>query len=146
MNSLEKFNGRIPAMTPESIKKVRDLEEIMLAMPQEDLKVSHFLHAGIYIRTVRIPSGSVITGALLKIPTILIVSGEVIVYVGDRTVTLTGYNVFPAEANRKQVFLTKSDTFLTAMFATNAKTVEEAEKESTYEFGMLTTNRDKRPS
>ena len=143
MNNLEKINGRIPAMRQEDIDRVRALEKETLALPQTPLEVSHFLHAGIYSRTVCIPAGSLITGALLKIPTVLVIAGEVTMFVGDRTVSLNGYNVFPAEANRKQVFLTNTETFLTAMFATSATTVDEAEKESTDEFSLLTTQRVK---
>ena len=132
----------IPAMTGPEIDKIRRLESAALQMPQVDITTSHFLHAGTYVRTVRIPAGVLITGALIKIPTTLIVSGDVVVYIGSQTLNLTGYNVIPAQGNRKQAFLARSETWLTMTFATDAATVAEAEQEFTDEFTMLITRRN----
>lgn len=132
----------IPAMTPEAIDKVRRLEECVLALPQVELETRHALHGGMYARTIRIPAGVIITGALIKVPTLLIVQGKASVYVGlDEPLHLDGYNVLPASAGRKQVFVAVTDTWLTAVFATKATTVDEAERAFTDEHERLATRR-----
>ncbi|MDP1465701.1 hypothetical protein, partial [Klebsiella pneumoniae] len=64
-------------------------------------------------------------------PTLLIVSGHVTVFIGGETLELKGYHIVPGQAGRKQVFVAHADTDLTMTFATQAKTVEDAESEFT---------------
>ncbi len=125
------------------MNKVRRLEEVVLGLPQTRIDTSQVLHAGMYARTVMIPAGVVLTGALIKIAPLLIVEGDVLVYVGGETIELNGYNVLAADANRKQAFVAKTDTYLTMVFPSSAHTTEEAEDEFTDEAHMLTT-RDSR--
>lgn len=129
----------LPAMTDEAIGKVREAESKLLAMPQVDIPTQHSFHAGMYARTVTIPAGVAITGALIKIPTLLIVNGRCEVFTGGEVVELSGYNVIQASANRKQVFLAHEDTTLTMLFPTTATTIEQAENEFTDEADMLQT-------
>lgn len=131
----------ISAMRPETIDKVRALETANAELPQVDIETVHTFHAGVYARTIRIPAGVLLTGALIKIPTLVIVSGNVIIYTDEGSKRLDGYNVFQAEAGRKQAFLAESDTFITMSFATSAETVEEAEEEFTDETDLLMTNK-----
>ena len=132
----------IPAMSDEAIAQVYRLEDQILACPQTLIVTDHVIHGGMYIRTVMIPAGNIITGALIKVPTMLIVHGEATVYIGDEPMELTGYNVVPAAAGRKQAFIAKTDTWLTMFFATNAKNVDEAERHFTDEFDRLMSNSD----
>ena len=127
----------IPAMSPHAIDNVRRLEEITLACPQVAIATGHILHAGMYARTITIPAGVVLTGALIKIATLLIVQGDAIVYVEGGPLALHGYNVLPADAGRKQAFVAQTDVSLTMIFPTQAKTVEEAENEFTDEADRL---------
>lgn len=139
---LAPFVPRIPAMTESAIGKVRDLEKLRLGMPQVAIRTDHVIHAGLYARTVFVPAGVMITGVLVKIDTVLIVEGDVSVYLGGAPLRLTGYNVLMAEANRKQAFVAISDVHLTMMFKTNAKTVTEAEREFTDEVDLLLSRRE----
>ena len=107
------------------------MESHLLGIEQVAIQTHHHFHAGLYSRTIRIPAGVMITGALIKIPTLLIVSGHVSVFIGGKSIELVGYHVVPGQAGRKQVFLAHADTDLTMTFATLAKTVEEAESEFT---------------
>lgn len=127
----------IPAMEKSDIDKVRQLEERVLRLPQVDIETQHVFHAGIYARTIMVPAGVVATGTLIKRSTTLIVCGNAIVFIGDKTLELNGYYVLPASANRKQAVFAKSDTYLTMMFATDATTVEDAEAEFTDEVEFL---------
>lgn len=137
MNNLVLAGKLIPSMPAAAINKVRQLEAAMLAQPQSIVETHHVLHAGQYSRTVMIPAGMVITGALIKVATTLIVAGDCTVFLGDETIRMTGYNVLAASAGRKQAFIAHADTYLTMTFATDAETIEEAENDFTDEADML---------
>jgi hypothetical protein len=127
----------IPAMADEAIARVRELEQWTRTLPQVAVETEHVLHAGMYARTIRIPAGVVLTGVLIRVPTMLVVSGHVTVFVGEGTVEIAGYHVIAASARRRQAFLAHKDTWLTMVFPTRAKTVEEAEEEFTEEVDLL---------
>lgn len=124
-------------MSQDSIDKVRVLESFSASLPQVAINTLHIIHAGMYARTILIPAGTLLTGVLVKRSTLLIVQGNVIVYIGERSIEVSGYHVLPASANRKQAFLAKTDTHLTMLFSTVAKTVAEAEEEFTDEVDSL---------
>lgn len=109
----------------------------MLECPQVAIQTTHHFHAGLYSRTIRIPAGVMITGALIKIPTLLIVSGHASVFIGGESRLLCGYHILPGQAGRKQVFIAHKDTDLTMVFASSASTVEQAESEFTDETSLL---------
>lgn len=127
----------IPTMTAAAVANVTRLEAAALERAQVDMPVDHFLHGGIYARTVLVPAGVLITGALIKVPTVLIVRGDAVVYVGAESHRLTGYAVLPAAAHRKQAIYALEHTHLTMIFPTSAATVEEAEAEFTDEVEKL---------
>lgn len=127
----------IPPMTKEQVDKVRLLEEISKKHPQFNIPVEHFLHGGMYVRTVMIPKGIVITGALIRLETTLVVSGHAMIHTGDAWIEREGYNVLPAAAGRKQIFVALSDVNLTMFFPTTAKTVKDAEEQFTSEANLL---------
>lgn len=137
---------QIAAMSDGAIGQVRRLEDALLDGPQIDIPTEHVLHAGMYGRTVRIPAGVVLTGALIKIATLLIVNGDVSVFTGGETLRLTGYHVIPASAGRKQAFIAHADTTLTMLFPSQAATVEQAEAEFTDEADLLLSRHSAEPS
>lgn len=124
-------------MSDESIEKVRRLEGELLELPQVDPETAHLFHAGLYARTVKIPAGALMTGALIKIATVLIISGSVTVFTEGEPLDIDGYAVIQGAAGRKQAFLTRSETSITMLFATDAKTIDEVENEFTDETGRL---------
>lgn len=122
----------LPPTTPAALGKIHDLENLLAEETQIDLITHHVIHGGVYSRTICIPKGSVLTGALIKIPTTLVVCGKCSVLVGDAIeVLIDGYHVFAASAGRKQAYIAHEDTFITMSFRTSARTVEEAEAEFT---------------
>lgn len=127
----------IKAMESEAIERVRILESELLCRPQAPIHTEHVLHGGLYSRTVLIPAGACITGAHIKVPTLLIISGHVTVAIGSAAHEFTGYNVLPASAGRKQAFFAHTDTQLTMVFTTKATTVAQAEDEFTDEAHLL---------
>jgi hypothetical protein len=137
MNTLTVVPARLPATNPDAIEKLRRAEEIILAQPQIEISTHHVLHAGTYSRTIRIPAGVVLTSVLIKIPTVVIVNGDVTVSTGDHAMTLHGYNVLPASAGRKTAYIAHTDTDVTMLFPSKAQTVEDAEHEFTDEAHLL---------
>ncbi|HQS00792.1 hypothetical protein [Polaromonas sp.] len=133
---------RLPAMTEDAIAKVRSLQEVSLALcEQVEFPTEHLIHAGMYIRTLHMKADQVLTGALLKVPTVLVVSGDCAVFIGEETIELRGYSVLPGSAGRIQAFLAHTDVSMSMSFPTKAKTVAEAEREFTDDYELLMTNR-----
>lgn len=132
----------IPAMSDEAIAKAREFEEILKQAPQLTFETEHVIHAGMYARTMMLPAGHALVGALLKVPTILVVHGDCIGYIGGEIVHLSGHCVFAASAKRKQVFVAKTDTWLTMLLTTNLTDVYDIEEYFTDEADALASRKD----
>ena len=130
--------NHIPRTSDEVIANVSALEQAFKTNDQTVIPTHHTLHGGMYARTIYIPPGIVITGALIKRATLLIVEGRGQVYTGvNGGRSIKGYNVFSASAHRKQVFVSETGINMTMVFPTSAKTVDEAEQEFTDDFESL---------
>lgn len=140
------LRAALPAMSSAALGKVRALECEAAKRPQIPLDTQHVLHAGLYARTIRMPAGTMITGALVKIATLVIVQGSALVWLGDTCRRLDGYNVLPASAGRKQAFVSIGETFITMIFPTEARDVESAERQFTDEFDLLASRRCDTPN
>lgn len=127
----------IAGMSCEAVGKIKRLEVEVSTLPQAEIHTDHVIHAGLYARTICIPAGALLVGALIKRATLLIACGKFDVFMEDDSVLLEGYHVIPASAGRKQAFLAHEDTRLTMLFGTNAKTIEQAENEFTDEAEKL---------
>lgn len=128
---------RLVPMSPEAVDTVRRLEASLMELPQVAVRTEHLIHGDMYARTVRIPAGAVLTGALIKRATVLIVSGHATVFTGGDTLELCGFHVLPGSAGRKQAFMAQADTCLTMLFPSQAQTVADAEAEFTDEAHLL---------
>lgn len=131
----------IQPISTENLLKVEKVAQRVREFPQIAPHMEHLLHAGMYARTARLAANVIITSVLIKIPTVVIVRGNCIVSIGDDWAELKGYNVIPAHAGRKQIYVTIEDTEITMIFPSNAKTIEEAEAEFTDEAAELLSRR-----
>lgn len=131
------YSNVIPAMTDEAIDKVYALEEHTSKMPQVRIDTSHILHGGMYARTILIPAGTLLTGALIKVATVLIVSGHVHVFLDSERHEINGYSAIAASAHRKVAFLATKDTWMTMLFTSKADSITRAEEEFTDESHLL---------
>lgn len=127
----------INSMARTDIAMVREIERRQALLPQISVATVHLIHAGMYARTITMPAGTVLTSALIKIPTVMIVSGDVTVTTGDGELRITGYQVVAANAGRKQVFVAHADTDITMIFPTSPKGIAEIEREFTDESELL---------
>jgi len=140
--SLSTDANRIWPMSDESIARVNAVQQTMLELPQVAISTQHMIHAGMYARTIMLPAGTMMTGALIKRPTTLILQGAMTVFANGDTIPMDGYNVLACSANRKQAFMCHTDVWMTMLFPTTATTVEEAELEFTDEVELLASRRD----
>ena len=124
-------------MSDAAIEQVKAFELLVLDAPQTEMVTKHVIHAGMYFRTIMLPAGHVMTGACIKIPTVVTVCGDAEVYTGDSVLSLQGYNVLPAQRGRKQAFYARTDTHISMAFPTSARTVFDAEAEFTDESESL---------
>jgi hypothetical protein len=129
------------ATPPDVLNQIVALEEQLIGHEPMDVPTEHVIHAGVYARTIVMPAGMVLTGALMKRATLVIVTGSAEVLAGDEWVELEGYNVIPASAGRKQIFVSRTSVIITMLFPTQARTVEEAEAEFTDEAAALLSRR-----
>jgi hypothetical protein len=108
---------------------------------QTPLVTEHLIHGGMYARTIRRDFDSVTIGSLINKATILIVNGSCSLLVGDKRMDLTGYNVLAGMPGRKSFSWAHGPVEMTMIFATSARTVEEAENEIFAEAGQLLSRR-----
>ena len=132
----------LPVMELEEVESVRKFEDTALTLPQEHIPTEHALHGGMYARTIKIPAGIALTGAQIKIATILIISGDVLVYGKNGATRYAGYHVCLGQSGRKQAFYALLDTYLTMLFPTAASSVDEAEREFTDEYEKLFSRKE----
>lgn len=113
-------------------RTISEVESIVLRAEQCEIATEHLFHAGMYSRTIRIPKGTCLTGALMKIATLLIVHGQAQFVTGyDGRISVSGYGVLPGSKGRKTLMVAYSDVEMTMIFPTQAKSIEEAESEFT---------------
>ena len=142
MHDLAHVRRHIAPMSRAAVEQTRQLESLAGTLPQVAIDTDHVFHAGAYARTVKVPAGVMITGALIKIPTLLIVQGDCIVHTEGGPTELHGYHVLQASAGRKQAFVALTDTHLTMIFATDAQDVDAAERAFTDEIDKLITRKE----
>lgn len=134
---LTEFSNCIPAMTLKHIDIASRAEESIKSLDRVQCVTQHTLHSGIYSRTLFMPKGSVVAGVIIQVPTTLILSGKMAVYIGEEVKHIDGYNVITTLGNRKQVVYAIEDSYATLLFKTNAKTIDEAEQDMTAEYDRL---------
>ena len=137
------LGNKIPTMDDVSIGLAREAEDVMAELPGIRLETFHTLHGGIYSRTIVLKRGEVIVGAEIKVPTTLVISGYLSLYIGEEVIELEGVHIIPASKGRKQVMTALEETSVTMSFATKATTIAEAESEFTDEADKLVSrNKD----
>jgi hypothetical protein len=116
---------------------VAELESLLLTVPQVDLSTANLIHAGMCARTIFIPAGVMLTGALTNLDNICITSGDITVTTDDGTVRFTGYHVLPATKGNKRAGIAHADTYWTTVWKTDLTDITEIEDEMTNESEIL---------
>jgi hypothetical protein len=127
-------------------ERVRRLEGELLKLPQVDLKTQTLLHGGMCARTILIPAGAALTGAVTNKANFCVMVGDITVTTDDGMRRLTGFHVIPAGPGFKRAGYAHQDTFWTTVWPTEAACVEDAEDEMTPESNLLQTRLQALPS
>lgn len=117
----------LPPTDAETMERIFRAEDVSRLFGQVSIHTDHLIHAGMYARTVTMPAHTALIGVHIKIPTVVITVGKARVLIGSDWAEVDGYQVLPASADRKQIFVSLTPFVITMMFPTDAKTVEEAE-------------------
>lgn len=128
----------LPAQ-PADPEAVRAFEDALLAHPQVQIETQHVIHGGMCARTIRIPAGVALTGALLGVDNICIAHGDITVTTDRGPVRLTGYHVIGAAAGRKRAGVAHADTYWTTVWRTALTDLQAIEDELTVEADRLQT-------
>lgn len=132
--NLDILIGSVP--TPDAVRRI---EECLLQAPQVDLQTTNVVHGRMCARTILVPAGTVLTGALTNIDNVCIVQGDISVTTDAGVQRLTGYNVLTARAGAKRVGYAHADTYWTTIHHTDLTDVEAIEEEMTNEASRLHT-------
>jgi hypothetical protein len=115
-------------------KKLQDIEDTLLQLPQTDCKTDHYFADGLYLRQIIIPEGATLTGAVHLTETLdVMIYGDLIVITedGHRHITKPG-SVFVSKIGRKKVAYALKETMWLTLHAVEdvkTKTIDDIEKE-----------------
>jgi hypothetical protein len=124
-----------------STEKVLRLEQIVLQAPQIDLGTTHVVHGGMCARTIFIPAGTVLTGAVTNLDNVCVLSGDITVTTNEGPRRFTGFHVLPAAKGFKRAGYAHEDTHWTTVWPTGLTDITEIEDEMTEDAAQLQTRR-----
>lgn len=126
-------------ITHPQLEAVRRVEQALMQLPQVNLRTTHQVFGGMYARTIYIPAGTMLTGALTNKDNICIVCGDITVTMQEGPVRLTGFHVLAANAGAKRAGYAHADTTWTTIWTTDLLDITAIEDEMTNESAMLQT-------
>lgn len=128
----------IAASLDAASRKINQLAHaIRVALPACAFVTEHFVHGGIYTRTIRLPAGAVCAAVRYVVPTTLIIEGSCDVWSNGELTHVEGYSVIKGSAGRKIAFTTHSEVKMSMMFATTETDIEKIQIEFTDEHDLL---------
>ncbi len=109
--------GAIQETTRE---KVNRLEDALRSVPQVDCPIRHHFAPGIYAREITIPKGTVLTGAVHKQESLVVLSaGRLRLVVDGGTVEISAPHTMTCKPGAKNAALALEDSVWTNFFATD---------------------------
>jgi hypothetical protein len=103
---------------PEMHLPIYRLEAELLKLPQVDMPVTHDFCAGLYARTMHIPAGTVLTGAVHKEESFFLVrKGELIVSTDSGPQTIRQGDMSVSKIGTKRAGITLTDVEVTTFHA-----------------------------
>lgn len=110
--------------------RVTALQEEMTKLPQVELSTRHTFHAGIYVREVFRPAGTLIVGNVHKKEHLYyVVSGTIVVTTDEGVQEIEGPAIIKSSPGTKRAVLAVTDALCMTIHRTDAQTPEEAEPE-----------------
>lgn len=100
-------------------ERVNRLEQSMLSVPQVDCPVRHYFAPGLYAREIRIPKGTVLTGAIHKTENLVVLSaGRLRLVTDDGTIEIAAPHTMTCKPGMKNAALALEDSVWTNFFPT----------------------------
>lgn len=127
------------APSPET---VRQAESYLLTLPQIDLGTTHIVHGEVSVRTIFIPAGGHVTGALTNLANVCLIHGDITVTTDNGPHRFTGFHILPAQPGAKRYGVAHADTYWTTVHHTKQTDIAAIEDEMTSESALLQTRRD----
>lgn len=132
----------LKAVTNDSLNCINAITEFMLQnTDQVQIKIDQDLCGNFYARHCLVPKDVVIVGALLKVPTAIIIDGDCIVYDGKETRRITGYKIIAGQAYRQSIFRAIEPTHITMLAMVNSTNLEDVQRQLTDQHMLLTNHR-----
>lgn len=101
------------------LEKVNSLERDMRSAPQVDCPVRHYFAPGMYAREIRIPAGTVLTGAIHKTENLVVLSAGRLQLVTDSgVVEICAPHTMTCHPGTKNAALALEDSVWTNFFPT----------------------------
>jgi quercetin dioxygenase-like cupin family protein len=105
-----------PKQNLPQLSEIITLEKSLLELPQVDMHVEHTFANGIYARTLHVPKGAVVTGAMHRFEQInTIAKGEVHVVTTEGSAIYKAGDIFSSPAGTKRAFYAVEDTVWTTI-------------------------------
>lgn len=122
--------AKIDQQTAEFRGSIHQLEQIVGAMPQVDMPVTHWHAHGLYGRQLFIPKGTVLTGKIHKYSHInVVLQGDISVSTEDGVKRIRAPYIFVAKAGVKRAGFAHEDTVWITFHASNETDLEALEKD-----------------
>lgn len=136
----------LPALPAPTREQIERFEARLLAMPQREIELVHWIHAGQYYRQITIPADTYCTGAVhLQDHVSVMISGEMDALTERGMENVSGFHAWAAKAGTKRVGYAVKDTVWLTVDRTDALSVEEAEMTLFEAAPMLLSNRGVAP-
>jgi hypothetical protein len=141
LESLKDNNDLIEVFTNPTKEKIENYEALLAKREQVDLQVLQTAFEGVYTRTIFIPAGVSLVGAVWNKDHTNIMCGDITVTTDEGMKRLVGYNVFCTKAGMKRVGYAHCPTYWTSVVHTNETDITKIEDEITLESNKLQTRR-----
>lgn len=121
------LDAMMQPVSEPSLADICQLQAAMQQMPQVELPVEHAFLPGQYVRTLRMPAGSMVVGKRHRHRHLLVVSGHVTVRTEDGMVELIGTHVVDSMPGMKRAIYAHADSVLITTHLTEETDLERIE-------------------
>lgn len=113
-----------------NMPKILALEKVLLTLEQVDCPVTHYHIEGVYVRSMFIPAGTVLTGAIHNKENISILAqGSIRVTNGTESVLITAPHIMVDKPGIKRLGVSETDVTFINVLRTDLTDIDELEKE-----------------